>query len=104
MSLDKETIDSFRTGAVFEENGLLSSWSSSRDVADMFAEGRTEEMGLTPVVLKTKNPKHGTPVSHLSVFGQEEQEVLVSNIANSKYVIGDITEENGIVVIELIGG
>lgn len=103
LSLNEGQIKEFSKGGIFEENGLLSSWTSSMDVADMFAHGRSEELGLTPVVIKTKNPQYGTPVSHLSIFGQEEQEVLVSNLEKSQYTIGDITEKDGVVIIELLG-
>lgn len=103
LSLSNEQIQGFQKGGIFEENGLLSSWTSSMDVADMFAQGRSEELGLTPVIIKTKNPQYGTPVSHLSIFGQEEQEVLVSNMEKKQYTIGDISEKDGVVIIELLG-
>jgi uncharacterized protein with gpF-like domain len=102
LSLPGEQIAKFKKGAQFQENGLLSSWTSSYDVADMFANGRSEELGTTPVIIKMKNPRYGTPVSHLSIFGQEEQEVLVSNIENATFTIGDVTENGGMIIIELL--
>lgn len=104
LTMSESQIQSIKTGGTFEENGLLSSWTSSKDVASMFADGRSEEMGTKPVIITTKNPKYGTPVSHLSIFGSEEQEVLVSNMTNSKYKIGTVKENNGTVYVELLGG
>ncbi len=101
LSLDDDQIARFNVGSEFEENGLLSSWTSSADVADMFAQGRSEELGAKPVIIKMKNPRYGTPVSHLSIFGQEEEEVLVSNIENTKYTVASVNEENGVTIIEL---
>ena len=101
LSLPEEQISLFKKGGTFEETGHLSSWTSSVDVADMFAQGRSEEMGTLPVIIKTKNPQYGTPISHLSIFGQEELEVLVSNFENRTYQIADVTKKNGVVFIEL---
>lgn len=102
MSLDDETISGFTVGGTFKENGNLSSWTSDRSVASMFAEGRSEELGTKPVIFRTKDPKHGTPASHLSIFGSEESEVLVSNMKDSEYIIEAVTEENGIVIVDMI--
>lgn len=102
LSLDDETISSFTVGGTFKENGNLSSWTSDRSVASMFAEGRSEELGKKPVIFRTKDPKHGTPASHLSIFGSEESEVLVSNMKDSEYIIEAITEENGMVIVDMI--
>lgn len=102
LSLPDDQIARFKAGGQFEENGLLSSWTSSFEVADMFANGRSEELGTTPVIIKMKNPSYGTPVSHLSIFGQEEQEVLVSNIEKATFTIGSVKTENGITIVELL--
>lgn len=102
LSLPDDQIARFKAGGQFEENGLLSSWTSSFEVADMFANGRSEELGTTPVIIKMKNPSYGTPVSHLSIFGQEEQEVLASNIEKSTFTIGSVKTENGITIVELL--
>ena len=102
MSLDDETISGFTVGGTFKENGNLSSWTSDRSVASMFAEGRSEELGTKPVIFRTKDPKHGTPASHLSIFGSEESEVLVSNMKDSEYIIEAVTEESGIVIVDMI--
>lgn len=102
LSLDDDTISRFTVGGTFKENGNLSSWTSDRSVASMFAEGRSEELGKKPVIFRTKDPKHGTPASHLSIFGSEENEVLVSNMKDSEYIIEAVTEENGIVIVDMI--
>jgi hypothetical protein len=102
LSLDYDTISSFTVGGTFKENGNLSSWTSDRSVASMFAEGRSEELGKKPVIFRTKDPKHGTPASHLSIFGSEESEVLVSNMTDSEYIIEAVTEENGMVIVDMI--
>ena len=102
LSLDDDTISSFTVGGTFKENGNLSSWTSDRSVASMFAEGRSEELGKKPVIFRTKDPKHGTPASHLSIFGSEESEVLVSNMKDSEYIIEAVTEENGMVIVDMI--
>lgn len=102
LSLDDDTISNFNVGGTFKENGNLSSWTSDRSVASMFAEGRSEELGKKPVIFRTKDPKHGTPTSHLSIFGSEENEVLVSNMKDSEYIIEAVTKENGMVIIDMI--
>ena len=102
LSLDDDTISRFTVGGTFKENGNLSSWTSDRSVASMFAEGRSEELGKKPVIFRTKDPKHGTPASHLSIFGSEENEVLVSNMKDSEYIIEAVTEENGMVIVDMI--
>lgn len=102
LSLDDDTISSFTVGGTIKENGNLSSWTSDRSVASMFAEGRSEELGKKPVIFRTKDPKHGTPASHLSIFGSEESEVLVSNMKDSEYIIEAVTEENGMVIVDMI--
>jgi SPP1 gp7 family putative phage head morphogenesis protein len=102
LSLDDDTISSFAVGGTFKENGNLSSWTSDRSVASMFAEGRSEELGKKPVIFRTKDPKHGTPASHLSIFGSEESEVLVSNMKDSEYIIEAVTEESGMVIVDMI--
>ena len=104
LSLDAETIANVQVGGIFEEQGVLSSWTSAVDVADMFAQGRTEELGLNPVIIKTANHPYSSPVAHLSIYGTEEKEVIVSNMHGTKYVIESKREENGITIIELIIG
>ena len=95
LSLDDDTISQFVEGATFKENGNLSSWTSEKDVASMFADGRSEELGKRPVIFETSNPPHGTPTSHLSIFGSEESEVLVSNMRNGEYIIESVSERDG---------
>ncbi len=101
MTLPDDVIDQFKVGGTFRENGNLSSWSSSKDVASMFAEGRQSELGGTPVILETVNKQYSTPVSHLSLFGNEESEVLVSNMHKRDYAIESVSKDNGIVYIKL---
>lgn len=102
LSLDDETISGFTVGGTFKENGNLSSWTSDSSVASMFAEGRSEELGNKPVIFRTKDPKHGTPAAHLSIFGSDESEVLVSNMKDSEYIIEAVTEESGMVIVDMI--
>lgn len=102
LSLDDDTVSGFTVGGTFKENGNLSSWTSDRSVASMFAEGRSEELGKKPVIFRTKDPKHGTPASHLSIFGSEESEVLVSNMKDSEYIIEAVTEESGMIIVDMI--
>lgn len=104
LSLSQEMISGFKKGAVFKENGTLSSWSSSKDVAMDVAAGRSEELGMRPVIISTKNPEYGTPVAHLSMFGNWEQEVLVSNMKESRYTINGVEERDGMTYVELTGG
>lgn len=104
LSLSNEMISGFKEGAVFKENGLLSSWTSSKDVAQDVAAGRSEELGMRPVVISTKNPEYGTPVAHLSMWGDWEQEVLVSNMKEPRYTINKVEEREGVVYVEMTGG
>ena len=101
LSLDDDTISQFQPGAIFKENGNLSSWTSEKDVASMFAEGRSEELGKKPVIFETSNHPHSTPTSHLSIYGSEESEVLVSNMKDSEYIIESITEKDGCTYVKM---
>lgn len=101
MSLPDEVIEQFKVGGTFREKGNLSSWSSSDDVAKMFAEGRQGELGGTRVILETVNNEYSAPVSHLSIFGNEESEVLVSNMHKRDYIIESVSNRNGTVYIRL---
>ena len=85
LSLDDGVISSFRVGGVISETGNLSSWTSSMEVAEMFAQARSDELGLSRVIFVSENPAHGIPAAHLSIFGSEENEVLVSNMRSGDY-------------------
>ena len=101
LSLDDATIKQFQQGGTFVENGNLSSWTSDKSIAQMFADGRSEELGTKRVIIQTSNHPNSTPVSHLSIFGREESEVLVSNMRNSEYLIQNVADEDGYVLINL---
>ena len=101
LSLDADTINGIKAGGTFVEKGTLSSWTSGADIAQMFAEGRTEELGLTPVVIETRNHPFSSPVSHLSLFGSEENEVIVSNMHGNEYNIESVEEKDGILHVVL---
>ena len=104
MSLSDDKIAAFQKGGIFQDNGSLSSWTSSLDVANMFAEGRTEEYGLNPVIIETIGHPHSSPVAHLSLFGSEEDEVLVSNLHGNEYTIDSIEKRGGVLFVRLIFG
>lgn len=88
MTLSKETADLFEEGGTFVENGALSSWTNKKNVAEKFAKDKTKYTdGNVKVILETENHPYSTPVQHLSVFGDKEAEVLVSNIKFSEYDI-----------------
>lgn len=101
LSLDDDTISQFEKGATFKENGNLSSWTSEKDVASMFAEGRSEELGKNPVIFETSNHPHSTPTAHLSIYGSEENEVLVSNMKDSEYIIESVTQKDGFTYVKM---
>lgn len=101
LSLDDETIKKFQQGGTFIENGNLSSWTSDKGISQMFADGRSEELGTKRVIIQTSNHPNSTPASHLSIFGSEESEVLVSNMRNSEYLIQNVANEDGYVLINL---
>lgn len=104
MSLSDDKIAAFQKGGIFQDNGSLSSWTSSLDVANMFAEGRTEEYGLNPVIIETIGHPHSSPVAHLSLFGSEEDEVLVSNLHGNEYTIDSVEKRGGVLFVRLIFG
>ena len=54
-----------------------------------------------PVVFKCNNVKDCTPASHLSIYGVDESEVLVSNFDNKDYTVISVTEEKGITIFEV---
>lgn len=102
LAVDKDTLTQFEKGSIFTENGLLSSWTGKSDIAKDFATYNGEKSGKTPVIIESENPKHGTPVAHLSIFGWSEDEVIVSNMRGSEYIISDVREENRIFFVKLI--
>ncbi len=101
LALDGDTLNSFVVGGKFSDTGTLASWTDSKDIAEMFAIGRGEELSKIPTIIKTADPSHGTPVQHLSIFGNDEREVLVSNISTKGYTVSNISKENGITIITL---
>lgn len=104
LSLDSKKIEAMQVGGIFQDNGSLSSWTSGLDVAQMFAEGRTEEYGLSPVIIETRDHPRAAPVAHLSLFGEEENEVIVSNLHGNEYTIDSIENRDGIVYVKLTFG
>lgn len=101
LSLDRTKIEAMEVGGIFQDNGSLSSWTSGLDVAQMFAEGRTEEYGLSPVIIETRDHPRAAPVAHLSMFGEEENEVLVSNQHGNQYTIDSVENRDGIVYVKV---
>ena len=104
LSLEAKKVESLQKGGIFQENGALSSWTSRLDVAAMFAEGRTEEYGLTPVIIETQNHPHAVPVAHLSLFGSDEDEVIASNRHGNQYRIDSVEDRDGVVYVKLTFG
>lgn len=105
LSLDDKAIEQFKKGGTFIENGNLSSWTSDKSVAQMFADGRSEELGTKQVIIRTSNHPQSTPAAHLSIFGSDEAEVLVSNMDFSEYLIENVVDEDGYlnVILKLKG-
>lgn len=103
IKLTDEQVKSLQKGGDFVENGRLSSWTSDNAVAHQFADYDVAD-NQKAVILSMKNPKHGTPVAHLSIYGKEEQEVLVSNMKNPKYKIAKVTEIDNKVYVEIEEG
>lgn len=79
MSVDNNTLRELKVGTTFDESQYaISSWSSNENIGKKFANNSVEESGGNRVIFEYENPKHGTPVSHLSAF-PFEKEVLVNN-------------------------
>ena len=101
LSVSPEKLGAMQVGGIFQDNGSLSSWTSDSYVAQAFAEGRTEEYGLIPVIIETERHPWASPVAHLSLFGSDEAEVLVSNMHGNQYTIESIGEQDGITYVKL---
>lgn len=95
LSLTDEQLEEIAYGGgKFLEKGALSSWSSSLEAAESFAYGdnkdKYESFDKHGVVLKIVDHPYAVPVSHLSIYGDEEDEVLVSNMHGDEYSILNI--------------
>lgn len=75
INVSSSVADQLEAGAVIDMRGM-SSWSTSRSVADDFASG-----GQQCVIFKSAKTNKGASITHLSHFGTSEQEVLVSGKA-----------------------
>lgn len=79
MGLPKEMLDSLVVGEEFDERKYaVSSWSTDETVGQRYASNSVNKYGGERVVFEYANPKHGTPVAHLSLM-YTEKEVLVNN-------------------------
>ena len=108
LLLTDEQVDEIAYGGgKFFEKGSLSSWSSSFDVAESFADGaaidKYESFGKHGVILKVVDHPYAVPVAHLSMFGDGEDEILVSNMHGNEYSIANIDydEDSDITYITL---
>ena len=101
LALTQEEVETFKTSGIFNDNGALASWSTEHDVAKVFAEARAEQYNKKPVIFEMDGTSYGTPVAHLSIYGVEENEVLVSNTLSNKWDIIDVSEKGGIPIIKL---
>ena len=101
FTLSEEDIDMLKSSKKYVDKGSISSWTSDSSVADEFAMGRSEQFDKKPVVFKCSNVKDCTPASHLSIYGIDEAEVLVSNFDHKDYTVVSVTEENGITIFEV---
>lgn len=100
-TITKDKLNSLEVGGIFEDNGAIASWTTQDSIARLFAEARSEQFERLPVILELEQSTHCTPAAHLSIFGMEENEVLVSNVLNDKFIITEITESDGITRIKL---
>lgn len=88
MAVSDDVLANLQVGAEFNEKGYaISSWSSREDVGQRFANVSFRNAGGNRVVFEYTNPKHGTPVAHLSPT-PIEQEVLVNNKNCSYRIVG----------------
>ena len=101
LALDEELVNSFEKGGTFTEKGVLSSWTETDNVANNFAKTRAKEFAKRPVIIECSNIEDCTPVGHLSIFGIEENEVIVSNFRNNEYEIIDIIKKEEITIIKV---
>lgn len=98
--LDKKQFSELSVGGTFLEKGSISSWSSSEDLALNFAD--VHEDGMFGVLLRTEAHPYAAPVANLSIFGNDEDEVIVSNLHENKYKISGIEySQDGIAVVTL---
>lgn len=92
MAMSQGEIDSLQVGAEFVDKGSVSSWTTREDVGQRFATQGHHRTGGERVVFQYADPKHGTPVAHLSPT-PIEQEVLVNNKYAKYRIVGKETYE-----------
>ena len=102
LALTQSEIDAMDASRIFKESpdnlAKLASWSSSKDKAAIFA-GEYAQGDKIPVIVELTNPSRGTPIAHLSIWGNTEDEIIVSSLHNDEYIIKSLTQENDIVRI-----
>ncbi len=97
MNVDANTLASFQEGAEIDMRGM-SSWSSKAATADMFAHHGGS--GGNPVVFRASGTKKGTSITHVSVYGEGEGEVLVSGKA--KWRVKKVTQgSDGVTYVDV---
>ncbi len=77
-------------GDKLPSKGVISSWSSDKNVAESFGSVSTKSAESSSVILVCENNKTGVGVQHLSKFGEREAEVL----SGSNYEVLEISTES----------
>jgi hypothetical protein len=89
--------ETYQVGGTVDMKGV-SSWSSDEKVGKEFAD-QNVKAGEVKVIFKSPPAKNGTSITHLSYYGKEESEVLVSN--QTKWRISNISDKDDYIIVEL---
>ena len=81
-----EDFINLKPGDKIPEKGIITSWSSSKRVAESFGSLSTQSAESSSVILECENNNKGVGVQHISKFGAREAEVL----SNAHYEVVDI--------------
>jgi len=93
FSKKDDPFEMFKIGDIIDQHGT-SSWTSKKEVAEKFA-GRGEVNG---VVFVLKENQTGVSITHMSRFGAEEEEIIMSK--DARYRVLNVTRnEKGFVEV-----
>lgn len=81
-----EDFINLKPGDKIPEKGIITSWSSSKRVAESFGSVSTQSVESSSVILECENNNKGVGVQHISKYGAREAEVL----SNAHYEVVDI--------------
>lgn len=98
LVLPTASVSHLKVGAKIDMKGM-SSWSSAKSVADDFADHGASAKGKSSVIFRTAGTKQGTSITHLSILGKGESEVLISGKAT--WTITGVSKVGKVTIVDV---